>query len=259
MTISVIIPTWNRADSVLKSIQSVLAQTILPLEILVCDDGSTDNTRAVVEGLQNPLVHFLPGEHSGNAATPRNRGLAAARGEYIAFLDSDDTWLPTKLEKQIKSLEQSGLQASATNAWRILPDEATHAPLLSFTEKEIHFKKILRNNVIICSAVLIQTSLLKEAGGFPEFNAKTSINEDYALWLRILTRNSFSYISEPLLNYNDDATHSFRSKNTKGPYEQKQYILKDLIVWLKKTSAEKKYLQEARREYFRTSLIKLLK
>ena len=90
--------------------------------MLVCDDGSTDGSAGVVEAFDDPRVRWLPGAASGGPAAPRNRGIAAARGEWVAFLDSDDTWREGKLEAQLRLLE-STLRASActTNAYRCLP------------------------------------------------------------------------------------------------------------------------------------------
>src|SRR5262245_1813867 len=99
--ISVIIPTWNRAQSVKRAISSALRQTHPPHEILVCDDGSTDNTEEVVRAMGDSRVRWIAGPHAGCPAVPRNRGIAASKGDWIAFLDSDDAWLPEKLEAQI--------------------------------------------------------------------------------------------------------------------------------------------------------------
>src|SRR5262249_7122187 len=100
-SVSVIIPTWNRAATVMAAVESALAQTHAPLEVLVCDDGSSDDSAQRVGALPDPRVRWLPGPRGGRPAIPRNRGIAAARGEWLAFLDSDDEWLPDKLERQL--------------------------------------------------------------------------------------------------------------------------------------------------------------
>lgn len=100
MDISVVIPTYNRASLLPKAVESVLAQTVQPLEILIVDDHSTDNTREVVESFNNEKVKYIVNSRKKGANGARNTGIMLAKGDYIAFQDSDDIWLPAKLEKQ---------------------------------------------------------------------------------------------------------------------------------------------------------------
>ncbi len=97
-------PTFNRADLILESVRSVIAQTFSNWELIVVDDGSTDDTIARIEALREPRIAVLRQARTGNVAKLRNLGIAAARGDYVAFLDSDDLWLPEKLEVQLRSL-----------------------------------------------------------------------------------------------------------------------------------------------------------
>lgn len=103
--VSVIIPTWNRAHTIERSVRSVLEQTDGDLEVLVVDDGSTDGTRQVLEAIGDPRLRYVRQENAG-ACAARNHGIRLARGEYIAFHDSDDTWRPRKLEKQLACLRR---------------------------------------------------------------------------------------------------------------------------------------------------------
>lgn len=103
--VSVIIPTYNRSDRIEKSIKSVLAQTYNDFEIIVVDDGSTDNTKDVVTSIDDRRIRYIYQKNAG-ACVARNLGIETARGEYIAFQDSDDLWVKTKLEKQIAVLEK---------------------------------------------------------------------------------------------------------------------------------------------------------
>lgn len=105
--ISVIIPSYNRAHVIEKSARSVLEQTFTDFELLIIDDGSADNTRQVVEGLQDDRVRYVFQENAG-ACAARNHGIALARGEYIAFHDSDDLWYPDKLERQLHCIRKTG-------------------------------------------------------------------------------------------------------------------------------------------------------
>ena len=103
---SVVIPTYNRADKVCRALKSVLNQSFVDFEILVMDDGSTDNTCEVVKGFTDPRIKYEWAENFGGPAAPRNRGLRLAQGKYVAFLDSDDWWMPNKLEESLVILEQ---------------------------------------------------------------------------------------------------------------------------------------------------------
>jgi len=100
----VILPTFNRSDYLRSAVESVFAQTFDDWELVIADDGSTEETRAYLRGLPAPRVRTLWLSHSGNPARARNAGIAVAAGRYLAFLDSDDVWAPTKLEKQTKAM-----------------------------------------------------------------------------------------------------------------------------------------------------------
>lgn len=103
--VSVIIPTYNRAHLIGRAIKSVLNQTYKDFEIIIVDDGSTDKTEEVVKDFKDERVRYIRREKNKGGSAARNTGIKAARGEYIAFQDSDDEWLPEKLEKQMKAFE----------------------------------------------------------------------------------------------------------------------------------------------------------
>lgn len=234
MTVSVIIPTWNRAHTLAGAIQSVLDQTVPALEILVCDDGSTDNSQGVVRGFENEKVVWIAGEHGGLPALPRNRGLAKARGEWVAFLDSDDEWLPEKLEIQLTALVQSKAKAACSNAFRVLPMAPTQ-PLPFFPEssgKLFTLDELLTTNGVICSSSLVHRSVLTVTGGFPESPSLKAI-EDYALWLRVACLTPILYLSEPLVRYYDNPRESIRQDDI-PPHEQRIRILQAAHQWAKR-------------------------
>lgn len=211
LKISVVIPTWNRADFLPNAINSVLNQTISVYEVLICDDGSTDNSNHVVESFGDARVKWLPGNHVGLPAVPRNRGIRAAKGDWIAFLDSDDIWLPEKLKMQFEYLKNTNTLATSSNAFIL--DVQKNSKKLFFSDSKpikINFSKLLSVNTIITSTVILHKSLLDRVGLFSESNMVRGI-EDYDLWLRISTFSSFLYLPEPLVQYRDDAAFSARA------------------------------------------------
>lgn len=105
--VSVIIPTYNRGYIIKRSIESVLTQTYSDFELIIVDDGSTDNTKEIVESYKDHRIKYVYQENSG-ACAARNKGISLAKGKFIAFHDSDDIWLPSKLEVQIKAIEETG-------------------------------------------------------------------------------------------------------------------------------------------------------
>lgn len=231
-TVSVIIPTWNRAGTVTAAIGSALRQTHAPLEVLVCDDGSTDDTEARVRQMSDPRVRWLPGPRGGQPAIPRNRGIAAARGEWLAFLDSDDEWLPDKLRTQLGVLSKSGRRASYTNAWRIVAGERQPDPLLDAPQPALGFAALLLGNTVLCSSAVIHRSLVAKVEGFPEPKQLTAI-EDYPLWLRVSMFTEFDCVATPLVLYRDEPATSVRAEGLAG-YDQKVEILIDFLAWCRR-------------------------
>src|SRR5688572_27262369 len=102
--ISVVIPTFNRAHLISEAIESVLAQSYPNWELIIVDDGSTDETQSLIRNFSDTRIRYFRIEHSGSFGTVRNFGIQASKGEYIAFLDSDDIWDPMKLEKQLQTI-----------------------------------------------------------------------------------------------------------------------------------------------------------
>ena len=103
--VSVVLTTYNRADLISETIESILSQTFRNFELIVVDDGSTDNTEEVVRSYNDERVHYIKTDNWGGPAKPRNIGIKKAKGEYIAFCDDDDLWLPNKLEVQLKHFD----------------------------------------------------------------------------------------------------------------------------------------------------------
>ena len=191
--VSVIIPTFNRSETILRSIESVKRQTYDNLEIIVVDDGSTDDTQNLLEDLDN--IQYIFQANKG-VSCARNLGIEKATGDYIAFLDSDDEWLAQKVELQIAFLENS-----KAFKW-IHTEEIWIRNGVSVNQMKKHkkgggdqFLPSLNLCLISPSSVLIEKSLL----GKNSFREDFEVCEDYDLWLRLLKDNPIAFIEEPLI------------------------------------------------------------
>ncbi len=171
-TVSVIIPAYNAAAYVTRAVESALAQTHKPLEILVVDDGSKDDTREVVRRMPPPVR--LIEKENGGPASARNLGASLAKGDWLALLDADDWWFPEKLKVQLE-------QAAEADAGMIhcLPDHREDAVPARLT-----FDHMWDRNWIINSSVLLRRSVFDALGGFNEARELISV-EDYNLWIRV--------------------------------------------------------------------------
>lgn len=195
MNISVIIPTHNRRALLERALASVLAQTQPPAEVIIVDDGSSDGTDATVR-VRFPGVRYVWQPNRG-VASARNRGMQEARGEWFAFLDSDDEWRPHKLERQRQALAGAPgfLFCHTDEIWmrrgrRVNPGRR-HAKVGGRV-----FQHCLPLCAISPSSALIHRRLIEEIGMFDE---RLPVCEDYDLWLRICARHPVLYVDEPLV------------------------------------------------------------
>lgn len=230
--ISVIIPNYNRAAFLKQAIESVLAQTYPVLEILICDDGSQDESRSVVQAFADDRIQWLDCGRNGRPAIPRNKGIQRAKGQWLAFLDNDDVWLPEKLELQIAALQQQKVHAVCTNAKIIGPGKSPENCAEAQPDQQIDFKTLVKSNVIICSSVVIQKALFLKSGAFPESPSLKAL-EDYAAWLQASLYTDFYFIGSPLLYYRDDSANSIRTESL-STREQLSRIHKHFRQWSKK-------------------------
>ncbi|OGR33183.1 MAG: hypothetical protein A2091_02790, partial [Desulfuromonadales bacterium GWD2_61_12] len=230
-----------------KAIRSALVQTLAVAEVLVCDDGSTDASREVVRAIADRRVRWVEGSRGGRPAIPRNRGIHESRGEWLAFLDDDDEWLPEKLERQLGLAGSLGTLAVSSNAFRIIPGMPRGKALLDWQGERLTFADILDTNRVICSSVLIHRSLIADVAGFPE-SPRLIACEDYALWLRVASRTDFAYVAEPLLNYRDDPVNSVRKA---GPDEKslRRDVLDDFTRWAAQSGLQGECRRAAVRHY----------
>ncbi|HKP96147.1 MAG TPA: glycosyltransferase family A protein [Fibrobacteria bacterium] len=194
--VTVIIPTRDRAAVLPRAVDSALAQRDADFRVLVADDGSTDGTdRALERYAGDPRVGVLRLEHGG-VSRARNAAVAACGSPLIAFLDSDDEWLPGKLAAQVALLDESGLDICQTEEIWIRNGVRVNPPAHYVKREGDIFALSLRHCMITPSSVLMTRSLFEAAGGFnPEFPAC----EDYELWLRITHRHPVGLIRKPLM------------------------------------------------------------
>jgi glycosyltransferase involved in cell wall biosynthesis len=181
--VSVVIPTFNSSAMVKEAIQSVLSQTYRDFEVVVIDDGSTDNTEAVVRGFGEPVRYFKQKNQGVSAA--RNAGIQQSLGEYIAFLDSDDLWLPEKLAEEIPALDDDPKIGLVYCDWSVTSGDAV---LQSSYLKDLPaasgyvFDDLIQSGFILTSGVVVRRACLDNVG---DFDKSLAIAQDYDLWLRI--------------------------------------------------------------------------
>jgi glycosyltransferase involved in cell wall biosynthesis len=195
--VSVILPTFNRLRYLRPAVESVFAQSLADWELIVADDGSDGETRTYLETLEREArVTVLWLVHSGNPAAVRNAALRRARGQYLAFLDSDDEWLPRKLERQVESLRRSGRRWSYTGYAIVDASGEPCASIASPAQKQGSIlEPLLMHDVSIWTpAVVAERRLVADAGGFDE---RLLVFEDYDLWLRLACRGEIDLIPEP--------------------------------------------------------------
>jgi glycosyltransferase involved in cell wall biosynthesis len=193
--VSIIIPTYNRGWIIKEAVDSVLTQDFNDFELIVVDDGSTDNTSEILNSYQQDIKVIQQNNQGVSAA--RNRGLATASGRFIAFLDSDDLWLPQKLSRQVDFFNSNpdALICQTEEIWirnnvRVNPKKRHKKP------SGMIFEPSLALCLVSPSSVMIRPSLFEKIGGFDE---TLPACEDYDLWLRISCRHPIYLIDTPLI------------------------------------------------------------
>lgn len=198
-TISVVLPSRNRAHCLARAVQSVLWQTWGDLELVVVDDGSTDGTGALLEQMEDPRLRVLRREAGHGAAAARNAGVAAARGSWIAFQDSDDVWLPHKLERQMALVGREGPEPAV--AWcgmlRVFAERAQYQPSRPCVRRNgAMLPALLWGPVIGTQTILVRRDALETVGGFSE---TLETCEDWELALRLARKHDFAFEDEALV------------------------------------------------------------
>jgi glycosyltransferase involved in cell wall biosynthesis len=197
MLVDVIIPTFNRADVMVKAIESVLSQTYKNFVLHIVDDGSTDNTQHVLEKYKNhPQVKIYFQKNAG-VSSARNLAAKSAEGQWISFLDSDDEWMPHKLEAQIKYLSQNPeCQFLHSEELWIRNGVRVNPKVKHLKSNDNIFIRSLDFCIISPSTVILTRELFLTHQGFDE---EFVVCEDYDLWLKILLKKNIGFVSTPLI------------------------------------------------------------
>ena len=193
--VSVVVPTFNRREVLPRALDSILAQTFSDWELIVVDDGSADGTAELVE--RDYSDARLSVQENRGVSAARNAGIASARGEWIAFLDSDDAWLPEKLERQMEALEsEPGHRLCHTEEIWIRDGQRVNPAAKYAKAGGRIYQRCLPLCCISPSSVVMRRDLLQETGGFDE---SLEVCEDYDLWLRVTAREPVLFLDEQLL------------------------------------------------------------
>lgn len=196
MKVTVVIPVYNRAHLINRAVKSVLEQTLAPAEIIVVDDGSNDKPENALHQIQNKHVQIVKQEHQGVAAA-RNKGIETSKSGWIAFLDSDDYWLPSKLQKQIDFHDQnSNFLISHTDELWIKNDKKVNQKTYHIKPEGDIFELSLERCLVSPSTVMINRKIFNDTGSF---DIKFPVCEDYDLWLRISSKYKVGLVNEKLV------------------------------------------------------------
>lgn len=199
--VSVVIPTHNRPVFLTKAIRSVLEQTYQDVEIIVVDDASNEETARVLERLQDPKIRYFRHAANRGEAASTNTGIRNATGAYIAFLHDDDTWLPQKLELQVRFLDRSDSKIGAVYGGFLRVNAETGKALGAVIPQKrgYLFRELCSKNCIgVPSTVLLRRECFATVGLFDE---DIDVGSDYDMWIRLSRRYQFDYIEAPLVLY----------------------------------------------------------
>lgn len=202
MKVSIILPTFNRAQMVTETIDSILNQTFKDFELIVIDNLSKDDTKQVIKKYPDKRIRLFQHDNGGVVAVNRNYGIEKARGEYIAFCDDDDLWLPDKLDKQILEFEKDSLLGMACSNAMLFNETGDTGVFFDkdLSQDNFTFQSLLRRSSIVCSSVMLKKSVLNDVG-LMDTSPDIFSAEDYELCLRIARKYPVRYIKEPLLRY----------------------------------------------------------
>jgi glycosyltransferase involved in cell wall biosynthesis len=247
--VSVVIPVFNRPAAVRRAIGSVLTQTFQDFEIVVVDDGSTDDTPSAVAAFADPRIRLIRHERKRGGSAARNTGIQASSAQYVAFLDSDDEWLSRKLERQLEVFETSRDTLGLVHTGEIAVDsDGRSSQFIPSRQADLARTLLLENVIGGCSLGMIPRAVLDKVGGFDE---TLTSRQDVDLWLRISEQFVVDFAPEALVRRavgHDESRISTNISSTMNGWElflrkHKHKLIRFRILHL--------YLRETGRMYHR--------
>jgi glycosyltransferase involved in cell wall biosynthesis len=235
--VSVVIPTYERADQVRNAIESVLAQTFSDLEVIVVDDGSSDGTGEILREIYGDRIRYYAQTNQG-ASVARNKGVEEARGKWIAFLDSDDLWEKDKLEWQFKALERLGSQCGACYTDTQLFNHPEKRTLFQMAEENYRHEGTIGVNpdvlrllvrpggggmVVHLSSLLARADAVRRLGGF---DPKLLYSQDSEFMFRLAMLTGFCYVNRPLVWF-DRSPAEIRHVGVSSDWNKMEFFLQD--------------------------------
>jgi glycosyltransferase involved in cell wall biosynthesis len=235
--VSVVIPTYNRAGTVPRAIESVLSQTVDDLEVIVVDDGSSDDTGKVLGEMFGDHIRYFPQVNQG-ASVARNKGVEEARGEWIAFLDSDDFWEKEKLEWQLKALKQFGTQCGACytdtrffnhpetrTMFQLVEQEYRHEGAMGINTDVM--ERLVRpggSGMVVClSSFMACADVVRKTGGF---DPRLLYSQDSEFMFRLAMLTGFCYVNLPLVQF-DRSPAEIRHVGVSAEWNRLEFWLRD--------------------------------
>jgi glycosyltransferase involved in cell wall biosynthesis len=197
--VSVVILTYNRAELLRSAITSVLNQTFQDFEIIIVDDASKDNTQEALSHFDDARLKYIRHEMNKGEGKSRNTGIANASGEFIAFLDDDDEWLPEKLKLQVDILDNDPTISAVYTGCICIDKRSGNVDSLKIPSKRGDiFQELLKENFIIVSSILLRRACFETVGLFDEL---VPFGLDHDMWIRVSRFYQFAFITKPLVKY----------------------------------------------------------
>ena len=250
---SIIVPLYNKALYVAKTVESVLGQTFTDYELIIVDNGSNDGSSEIVAKFSDPRMRLQRLEQNVGVSNARNMGVRMSSAPYITFLDADDWWEPTFLEEMAGLIERhSDAGIYGTGYWIVKNGKKRLAPIgveEGFSEGEINYCRVYAKTLcmpLTSISVCMPRAVFDESGGFP---ADIRLGEDFLLWVRIVLKHKVVLLNKPLSNYNQDVDATFRG--THHLHDPKYHMLWNLgeLEPLEQTNSDYKQLIDNLRCY----------
>ncbi len=250
---SVIIPLYNKAPYVRKTVESILGQTFSDYELIIIDNGSTDGSSEIVADISDSRIRIVRLEENVGVSNARNKGVSLSTAPYITFLDADDWWEPTFLEEMAGLIERHpGAGIYGTGYYIVKNGKKWLAPIgidSDFTEGEINYCAVYAKTLcmpLTSITVAMPRAIFDETGGF---KPHLKLGEDFDLWVRIALNHKVVFLNKPLSNYNQDVDVTYRG--THHLREPKEHMLWNLgyLEPEEKTNPDYKQLIDNLRTY----------